>query len=121
MKRNLRSGDSVFFAEPAQLVDRVHETVNDAPEPGSFGSMSMTSLPCEASFSAIDKPIAGSLQGIMKRVPAPVDRDTDLESGLRVIAGEGREDFAQIGNGGFESDGFDPLRRRAMISRNSDG
>ena len=33
------------------------------------------------------KSIAGSLQGILKRVPAPADRDADLERGLSVIAG----------------------------------
>jgi signal transduction histidine kinase len=33
------------------------------------------------------KSIAGSLQGILKRVPAPADRDTDLERGLSVISG----------------------------------
>ena len=33
------------------------------------------------------KSIAGSLQGILKRVPAPADRDTDLERGLHVISG----------------------------------
>lgn len=29
--------------------------------------------------------------------------------GLRLQGGEGREDFAQIGNGGFDADGYDPL------------
>ncbi len=33
------------------------------------------------------KSIAGSLQGILKRVPAPADRDSDIASGLRVISG----------------------------------
>ena len=33
------------------------------------------------------KSIAGSLQGILKRVPAPADRDADLERGLHVISG----------------------------------
>ena len=33
------------------------------------------------------KSIAGSLQGILKRVPAPADRDSDIESGLSVISG----------------------------------
>jgi two-component system, NtrC family, nitrogen regulation sensor histidine kinase NtrY len=33
------------------------------------------------------KSIAGSLQGILKRVPAPADRDADLERGLKVISG----------------------------------
>jgi two-component system, NtrC family, nitrogen regulation sensor histidine kinase NtrY len=33
------------------------------------------------------KSIAGSLQGILKRVPHPPDRDADLERGLSVISG----------------------------------
>jgi len=34
---------------------------------------------------------------------------TSNGTGLLVWAGEGREDFAQVGHGGFDSDGYDPL------------